>query len=529
MKLIKRPVFWLGSLCLFHVVANIIWLTWDKTPPAWDQAAHIRSVILANQWLTGHFWGNFVDLVRAFGGYPPLIYLIGGVWSLVFGTGVAQITLLNSIFLIGLLAGLYWLVVEIYKDEKLALATAVLFSFIPVVYDISRNMLLDLPLIVWLVWGLYWLVKSKYLFDFKLGLGWWLCLVAASSTKINGFIYFLPMVIWAIYHWFKTDELRVLRNLMVYGVVYLVIVGSWWVVNWQNIYSYLTGLAGTGEKLTDPMNLGDWRTWVHYFRLMLLHQLSPVPTIIWVVSLLAVNKVRFRKISFLLFFGVANYVIFTIVKNKDFRFTMPILPVVALTFVVALFELKRVGKWVAGFLGVWMGWMFINNSFGFPIIKPWVVSTPTFLAGDVEWVGIDDYPVRSPKSQIWPQKLIIEDLGKLAVAEGHKIRTLVLINREEVNDNNLGMYKEIFGSNGFEPGSVGARERFGSEGEIEKLVGEFDAVLVPDSTYEPAPFYGINVVAYRQARNWILANIWRFRVVKTYTIYGDKKLYLVAK
>ncbi|MFA6602969.1 MAG: phospholipid carrier-dependent glycosyltransferase [Candidatus Shapirobacteria bacterium] len=524
----SKNVFWgLITICVLHLVANIIWLAWDKAPPAWDQAAHIRSVVLANQWMSGEFWGGFGDLVKAFGGYPPLVYLLGGVWSLLFGVGVAQITFVNSIVLVFVLVGLFKLILEIYKDEKLALGVTVLFSFMPVVYDISRNMLLDLALSGWVVWGLWSLVKSKYLIEFKWGLVWLLCLMGASLTKINGFIYFFPMVVWVIYAWFKKDEIKIFRNLAVYGVLYLGLVGWWWLVNKENIINYLTGLAGTGEKLTDPMNLGDWQTWIHYFRLMLLHQVSPIPTLIWLGVLGVCKKGKFRKISFLIFFGLVNYVIFTIIKNKDFRFTLPMLPIVAITLVMGLKEMGRVKIWISWILVIWMGWMYINNSFGFPIRKPWVVATPTFVAGDVEWIGIDDYPVRSPKSEEWPQKFIINDLEKMAVDKGHKISVLVLINREEINDNNLGMYKEIMGTDAFEPGSVGSRERFQSENEIEGLVGEYDAVLVPDSTYEPAPFYGINLEAYRQARDWALTHPERLELVANYYVYGTENLYLM--
>lgn len=516
-----KPVWILGLLCLFHLVANIIWLAWDKTPPAWDQAAHIRVAVLFNQLLTGNSPLNWQETIRAAYGYPPLIQFLGGVW-------IGQIYFVNSLFFVLAIVGVFKLGGKVFGDNWLALAVAGLFSFTPVMHDISRNFLLDLPLVAWVVWGLYFFLKSEYLSNLGWGFGWWLMLVLASLTKLNGFIYFLPMIVWAIYSWFKTDELKILRNLGVFALAYMAAVGWWWVINYQNIYSYLTGLAGSGEKLTDPMDLGQWQTWIHYFKLMFLHQLGPVPTIILVVGLIKIGREKLKRIGVLLFFVAVNYVVFTVIKNKDFRFTMPLLPVVAIVFVLAIKEMGRVGRWLAGFLAFWLGWMFINNSFGLPVKKPFVLATPTFLMDEVEWIGIDDYPVRSPRGGVWPQEKIVSSFGYRAIDEGRRERVLVLVNIAELNDNNLLLAREMKGMMGLmDFGSVGLREKFGGEGEIEKLLAGFEYVLVPEKGWEAVPYYSINVKAYNQARDYIWENKDRFEWLENYKLPNGKEMFLV--
>jgi hypothetical protein len=503
MKLLKTQ-YLLGILIAVMILTNLLWLLTDRTPPAWDQAAHIRSVVLANNFINGQT--NFVDLVRSFGGYPPLIYLVGGVWTSLFGVSIFSVSFLNTLFLV---AG----IVGVYKLSGNKILPAVLFSLFPVIYDISRNFLLDLPLLVFVVWGLYFWIKNN-------DVGILVMLVLASLTKLNGFLYFGPIGLW--YLWEARKSEKIFLRLVAGGLIYLVAVGWWWGINWQNIYQYLTGLAGTGEKLTDPMNLASLTTWIHYFRLFFLHQASPVLAMVTAISWFYVPKDKHNKM--LVYWAIFVYVIFTIIKNKDFRFTMPLLPVMAVWIGGYLIQIKN--KLYIYILFIYLVFQFVENSFGWPIQKPVLGVTPTFLMGDVEWIGWDDYPVRAPNGNVWPQKEIINDLEKLKIDTGKKSRILVLINKEEINDNNLGMYKELYSSRAFEVGSVGSRARFVSDEEITTLLKEFDGVLVAEKSQEPAPFYGVNLEAYVQARDWVIDHPENFQLVSQYKIFGDKDLFL---
>jgi len=514
------------------VLGNILWLILDKNPPAWDQAAHLKSVILTKQWILESFFifakasadkgGNFVDLIKSFGGYPPLIYWIGGFWSLIVGVGVGQITFINTFFLVGAIIG-------VYKLSGNKVLPAILFSLFPVIGDISRNMLLDLPLLVWVVWGLYFWFRSEELKNNKFSLGLLVALVLASLTKLNGFLYFVPMVLILLVKNYRSKKFWV--KIVIGGAIYSIFVGWWWVINRQNIYSYLIGLAGSGEKLTDPMNLGEWQTWFHYFKLFFLHQAGPIVAILF----LFFGKKENKK---LIWWTILTYVIFTIIKNKDFRFIMPLLVPVAAWLGQGLnpLRLSPVSPLTGGLrkallLGLlaWMGLNYVENAYNWPLKKPVVLSTPTFLMGDINWINFSDYPVREYRTVIWPQKEIISDLERVGKDRNKKLRILVLINKEEINDNNLSMYKELYGSGAFEPGSVGVRDKFNNETEIINLLAEFDGVLVAERAQEPAPFYGVNLEAYKQARDWVLEHGEGFDLVNTYRIFRDKKLFLLVK
>lgn len=509
-------------LSIMHLVGNIAWLLKDNTPPAWDQAAHIRSVVLVNQWLAAAFASasasqgkSLVELIRSFGGYPPLVYFIGGVWSVISGIGISRITMLGTVFLIAAMVGVYFLALELGGRKRVALMAAVLFSLMNVVFEASRNFLLDLPLLVWVVWGMYFYFGSDNFLKTRETIGFWACLVLASLTKMNGVIYFVPLVLMGI--WGGRKEIRMWKNLVVMGIWWSLAVGWWWVVNWRNIYEYLTGLAGQGEPLTDPTNLLSFWTWWHYFKLFFLQQLGPMPTIILLICLAWLPKDR--KIRSLGFWLAFNYLVFSIIKNKDFRFTMPLLPVVAIWWAMGLEKINR--WWLTAVVVIFLVFNYVNNSYGWPIKKDFTISSQTFLFGWVDWINITDYPVREAKWGSWPQWEIVNSV------EGKRL--LVLINREEINDNNILLQQEMIRPRSFEVVSVGARKRFESEEELEGFINNFDWIVVANNDFEIAPFYGINLEAYKEARDYVLRNRQNYRLVKSFTVYGDKKLFLYSR
>ena len=152
----KKDIYKLAliGLILFHVVVNILWLSIDHTPPAWDHAGHLRSSLLAGRWLAGIEKIGFPKLINKFGAYPPLIYFVTGIWSTIFNYQIDFMSFVNTIFFGLGIIGIYKLSLEFF-EEKFAFFAAAIFSFTPVIYDISRGLLLDLPLTVIVVWTFF--------------------------------------------------------------------------------------------------------------------------------------------------------------------------------------------------------------------------------------------------------------------------------------------------------------------------------------------------------------------------------------
>jgi len=494
-------------------------------PPAWDQAAHLRNAVIWNRVMSGELNLSFKELIGQSWGYPPLMMFIGGLWSMIFGIGIIQITFLNTLFLIAGIIGVYLLTKELNKSEFSANLAAVIFSFFPVIFDISRNFLLDLPLTVLIIFGFWAFLKSKYLSDFRYSVLFVVCLILSSLTKINGFLYFIPIGIFWIGYSIKFKKIENLKKAIMMTGAYLIGVGWWWIVNWKNIYAYLD-IAGKGEAVTDPMNLLSLNTWFYYFKLFSSQQIGTILTIVFLLSLFLFGKKLSKEKKWLVgLFLVVNYLMFTIIKNKDYRFTMPMLPIVAVIIGIGLERIKDINKRffkvLIGFLALFLVFNYFCNSFEWPVKKEYKLSLKMPVVGWIDIVNISEYPVKSVKTTNWPQKQIIEDID-------NEKRVLVLINKEEINDNNLWLYREL-ASKTMDFESVGTMDKFNNEEEIKALIDKIDYVLLPDTTYELAPFYVINLKASIQARDYILDNIENWELINTYQVFGDKKLFLYKK
>lgn len=518
MKHFFKKYWLLLAVILFQVICNVVWLRLDNTPPAWDQASHIGNAIKWNYFLEGKSGLNFIQIVRESWGYPPLMFFLGGVWATIVGVGVDQISFLNTIILILTLVGIYKLAMELTKSKRMAGLSIIIFSLLPVIVDISRNFLLDLLLVALVTWGIWVFIKSNYFLKFKYTLLFALILVLASLTKLNGFIYFVPLIGITLWQMIKQKNVDILINSLIVGCLFVIGTSWWWILDAQNIGQYLTGLAGQGEPLTDPMNLLNWVTWIHYIKLFVLNQASPIVAIALVGILLSKKSGIEKKEKIILgIFLVVNYVIFTVIKNKDFRFTMPMLPVVII-WVTSCWKEKNNKIFLV--LMIWMMFTFINNSFGWPIKKDFKISVKTFLFEYVNLVDISDYPVKSPKNNIWPQKEILNDVQKNS-------RVLTLINLEEINDNNLKLYSILENKNVLWE-STGNNNKFEDIEATKNFVNNYDYALVPENSFEPTPFYVVNLEALKQTRDFIL-NSDEWKKVKEYQILGDKKIFFMER
>jgi len=535
MKKIIRKHWPLLLLLGFHLLVNLLWLILDNTPPAWDQAAHIRSAVMANQWLSGELRISFVRLIKNFYAYPPLPYFLGAIWAFFTGIGIDQISFLGTLFLIISIIGLYVLVLEFW-GQKRALAAAAIFSFMPVIYDISRDFLLDLSLTGWVVWGLWFWLKSEYLKKEKWIWGWWAALVLASFTKLSGFFYFIPMGIIALFKSLKNKDKKQILRLILGGVVWLLIVGCWWALNWGNIQHNI-GLASQGEPITDPTNILSWQTWIHYFRLFIQHQLQPIPGLIFIVLLFSWlgrwGQENFKKVGkYLTVWLGALYFLFTLIHNKDFRYIMPLLSVAAIIMAVEIFRMKKeLQTMVAWMLIIFWGVIFINNSFAWPISQRTVFASKTFVLGDLEWLGLDDYPVRPARLASWPNQEIVKKIYQISIAKGRQ-SCLMVVNWAQINDNNFRLQRDLLSSKGerlLDFHSTAPGQEFGSDQEIENYISGYTLAIVPEQGVEPAPFYGFNLQSLRQARDWLWNHPEKWKKEAEYLLPNKQKIYLFSR
>jgi 4-amino-4-deoxy-L-arabinose transferase-like glycosyltransferase len=184
----------LGLLFLGLCAVTVIWVTIDRTPPAWDHANHLGHALSCHRDLAERGLGGLHAILEETAFYPPLAPCAAGLLYFVFPVTplVAQSVMLLSLGL-GLLAvfGLAsWL-----WDEWTGLLAAFLYGTAPFVVFSLTNFQLDLPLAAAVAGAIYALARTEQFSrrGWTLGLG--LLCAAGLLTKPTFPVYVLPAVL----------------------------------------------------------------------------------------------------------------------------------------------------------------------------------------------------------------------------------------------------------------------------------------------------------------------------------------------
>ncbi|MGI8504751.1 MAG: ArnT family glycosyltransferase, partial [Hassallia sp.] len=158
---------------LMSALCDRIWLTLDRSVPAWDQADYLTGTLtywqaLQNaQWWDAEWWQSFWLLSSKI---PPLTYIITAIVQNIFGTGADQATLVMLLFSGILLLSVYGLG-KVLFNESVGLWAAALCQILPGLYRLRLEFLLDYPLASVVTLSFYCLTVWKVRGDGEWGRG----------------------------------------------------------------------------------------------------------------------------------------------------------------------------------------------------------------------------------------------------------------------------------------------------------------------------------------------------------------------
>jgi 4-amino-4-deoxy-L-arabinose transferase-like glycosyltransferase len=381
----KRGDGWVNGWPWYFVgitwVSLWAWNVTDPTPPIWDQAGHL--VTSWQYWKhlqqfapTALWWDSFWKISDR---YPPLVYWLATPIFQVFG--FSQLTaLVVPAVLLGLLAfataGLTQTLLAQKEARWVGALAAGLVMCYPIHLEQAHQFVLDLPMataILWGFWGCarYWRQPS-WLNSLWIGscLGW------VGLTKWSGLLFFVVPLIALLLRQLRQKEWRCLFHAALVLVSTFVIMAPWYGSNWLFVIS--NGLKYSHDAQYYPVIAGapgSWEWWTFYVRIL------PFQMSWWLVGLplLCVAcwsgfpKFLRQKETVLLLLAVfsSGYLIVTLISLKDPRFSMPLLPLLAVLSAIGLAQLPRL--WASGtfvLLGILALATFWNQTVSPSIQKP---------------------------------------------------------------------------------------------------------------------------------------------------------------
>lgn len=482
---LSKPVKFLIALCVFHIAVNVIWLLLNSAPIAWDQAGHTRLAVDYLRYFQGTYHRTDLHFLTISSYYPPLTHLVVAFFLFFTGPSVFGATFPISLYFASLLIGIFMLVKALTKDEWLALFTAVFFSFFPVVYESSRSFLLDIPLLTMLVFSWFFLYKTNYFEQGKYVFLFTLTAIGVILTKWIGVAFLGIPVMFAIWErtkrgWHYQHKAQVL----VCGILALIIVLPWYAANMQRLIE-IGRLASQGE-VTDPQELLSAENLLFYLVHFLNFQVTLWPGLVTIATAFYFFFQRTAPYRLLLgSFLLSGYVLFTVISNKDIRYTLPLLVVLAFTNAFAL------TKWWKN--KHWIGFSLVAASLIILILQFFVLSfhlLPTYQRawnlgplGWIDYINTGDIVVKHPQKDLTPNEEILQYLTLQHPNDG--ISIMVGVDQPHINPSTLDLYITL---NNYRQISLEAPyniERFENDQAMLTYLDRFTYILVPTGEVGP--------------------------------------------
>jgi len=376
------------ALLVLLVISNVFWLRANKTPPSWDQAAHVAYCLdfhdLFKAWhpLQPARPSFFKRLLKVSDYWPPFFHLSTVPVTLLLGFSPDTVCATLILYLIVLALSVYAIGGR-FVTPGLAAAAAALTLLYPVIFGLSRTQLIDLPLTAMVALVQALILKTgagtRWKTAWMLGLAAGFCIL----TKWTGPVFFAgPFLLVLVQAWRKKEAARwtMVLSLLLLALLAVLIAFPWFQQNWTE-FSHRMGRINS----VDSIRLGSPRPFslraFAWYPIEIYRNLLTPPLFFFALLGAAGAAFRARKNRLLAFLGcwaAPSFIVFAGVPVKDDRFVVPVLPALALLTVAGIGALPKPILRKTAMAGLFLaaGMQFFMYSFGWPVRMEYVFSSP---------------------------------------------------------------------------------------------------------------------------------------------------------
>lgn len=449
----QRQLSWQQGLIILSFIwlvgglSDRLWYALDHSVPAWDQADYLNGVLnywsalQHPQWLSGEWWRSFWLISNKI---PPLNYILTAPLLNIWGTSEDAATVIMLFYSGVLLIGVYGLGVVLF-DVATGLWAAGLCQLLPGLYYHRLEFILDFPLTTgvtfcfWLL-TLYYFQPSKAKVSWLWGILWGISFGLAMLLKQTALFFLLLPLMTVVITLSKQRRWLKLLQLIIALLTGIAVAFPWYRTNWLLILT--SGKRATVDSAIaegDPA-LNTLSAWTYYGKILpalLSWHLLLIPL---VGLLIYVSRKYFRQRSYqsnavydspkawswLGIFLLGGYCLSSLNINKDARYILPLLPVLAIVLAVGLLSWRS--RWqqyllaIAGGLGVILMWLNI-----FPLGGETIATTLSPRTQHYPYTG-----------QPFPHPAVIAEINQTSPY----LRTVlgVLPSTPQINQHNFSFY-----------------------------------------------------------------------------------------
>ena len=339
--------------------STIVWSIADKAPPVWDPSDHLSA---AYDYYRYAARGNMRGLAHEFfvepHYYAPLVHFVTATVFLFAGVSRVSGIVVNLLSLALLLYSINWITRALFGPANSEVDSApdkfpkpfypgVLAALLAACYHFSawlmHDAFLDFPLTAIVSASFACLMnagdfqdrKKAVLFGAVAGLG-------LLTKQTFAFFFVLPAV-YVAFRVLRTRNLRNFINLLLAACVALAVAAIWYGPHMNDVIEiYKVNREGAINENEAP--LFTLMSNVFYLHALLSAQLQ-VPLAILFVSGLVYSLVRRQRgIALIHLWLLSGIVVFTLIANKEVRYTVPVTPAAAILSVSWLSALYEAGE-----------------------------------------------------------------------------------------------------------------------------------------------------------------------------------------
>ncbi len=315
-----NPGILLCIALVYLCAANLIWISKDARPPFFDMAYHQAKALNIYDVIQSRGIPGLVEIPHLTGFYPPLFHSVIAIFYALLGKSIHSAMLANLPAIAILLFAAYGLGKRLMTPFAAATA-AVLANFFPLMLWLSRETLIDYWLAAFVTLAMLCLFRTEgfskrsesALFGVVCGLG--------MLTKWTFPLFVALPAIWtARKNW---------KNAGIAALTASAVSATWYASQWRAIESFFNINRAGGVAEGDPLKL-SCQSLVFYVRALEGYQLFLPLFVLFVAGAVFLIRNFYPAWIPVVLWIAGGWFSLLLFQNKDPRYTVPLLPAVAL-------------------------------------------------------------------------------------------------------------------------------------------------------------------------------------------------------
>jgi len=348
---LSKTSFILSILCLYLFVTNLVWLKIDKVVEG-EEAPHFARSIQLYRTIDYSLIGKDPEKLGELRQEPKqkpwnsfLFYSFVIPSYLFFGISTDVAVISSSLFHL-LIAILTYLIGSNLVSKKVGLLAAAVCSLYPIIFNMSRQFSPNPAFVFFVLLAIYFILKSQGFDNRKYSI------LAGITTGLslllgytNGTFIAAGYISQSIKILKTTDKKnRMINLLMSIGTGF--IVSFWWyALTFDTLLKANEFIRLQFGSLAGSPSIFSLHSMLHYSSCLIYGQIYLINTLIALIGLIffIIKKKEHRTLAIL--WIVLPYLFFTLAyESKNTRYTMPFLPILAISTSYLIFAIKR--KWI---------------------------------------------------------------------------------------------------------------------------------------------------------------------------------------